>query len=263
MDTDTYILCKPNYPTDDRYENVKFAEREYKIPTNRPVRIYCDGIFDVFHYGHARLFSQVKGIFPNVQVLVGICNDELTLKFKGGTVMNEKERYESARHCKHVHEVIEDAPWVLDLDFLEKHKIDFVAHDEAPYAHIGTDDLYTFVKNRGMFIPTKRAKKISTTGLITRILKNYDLFLRRQLHRGISYKELNISLLKREEIRIKNSIKKDVDYMKEEFRIAVCYWENFSKTMMEKFLNKFFNNKPGIFSKMLNIVKVKKEIANE
>lgn len=30
-------------------------------------------------------------------------------------------------------EVVQDAPWVITMDFLEKHNIDFVAHDALPY----------------------------------------------------------------------------------------------------------------------------------
>jgi len=246
MASTEFRLLKPNYPKDGRYEDVDFPMKEYRVPTGRPVRIYCDGIFDLMHYGHTRLFSQVKSLFPDVYLMVGICNDELTTTFKGSLVMNEEERYESVRSCKYVDEVVEDAPWVLDLDFLEAHGIDFVAHDEAPYPHAGTADVYQFVRERGMFIPTKRANTISTTGLITRILRDYEQFLRRQIRRGISHKELNISLLTREKIRLKDSLLSDVKCMKEEFRYALCYWEKLSRRMLRSSREAFLRIRESI-----------------
>lgn len=37
--------------------------------------------------------------------------------------MNGKERYEAIRHCRYVDELVPDAPWTLDDEFLEKHKV--------------------------------------------------------------------------------------------------------------------------------------------
>lgn len=89
---------------------------------------------------------QAKNMFKNVYLLVGVCADSITHSRKGRTVMDEGERYESVRHCRYVDEVIVDAPWVLDDEFLTRNKIDFVAHDDIPYAGEGFDDVYQHLK---------------------------------------------------------------------------------------------------------------------
>ena len=85
--------------------------------------------------------------------------------------MTDLERYEALRHCRYVDEVVIDAPWTLDNDFLELHKIDFVAHDEVPYTLGLADsaaDVYDFVKKRGMFVATQRTEGVSTSDILTR-----------------------------------------------------------------------------------------------
>lgn len=52
-----------------------------------------------------------------------MCNDSLTYQKKGRTVMMDEERYEAVRHCRYVDEVVRDAPWEIDDDFLLKHKV--------------------------------------------------------------------------------------------------------------------------------------------
>ncbi|KAG2325111.1 hypothetical protein Bca52824_007839 [Brassica carinata] len=185
--------------------------------SDRPVRVYADGIFDLFHFGHARAIEQAKNrMFPNTYLLVGCCNDKITNKFKGKTVMTESERYESLRHCKWVDEVIPDAPWVLTTEFLDKHKIDYVAHDALPYADASGagNDVYEFVKSIGKFKETKRTEGISTSDIIMRIVKDYNQYVLRNLDRGYSREELGVSYEKR--LRVNVKLKKLQEKVKEQ-----------------------------------------------
>lgn len=122
--------------------------------------------------------------------------------------MKDTERYESVRHCKWVDEVIEAVPWMVTQEFLDSHQIDYVAHDAEPYQSIESGDVYAFVKAQGQFLPTERTDGISTSALITRIVRDYDKFLRRNLERGVSFKELNISFMKKQQIKTQLSIEK-------------------------------------------------------
>jgi glycerol-3-phosphate cytidylyltransferase-like family protein len=54
---------------------------------------------------------------------ISVCNDELTHSKKGRTVMTDLERYDAVRHCRYVDEVVRDAPWELDDDFIKNHKV--------------------------------------------------------------------------------------------------------------------------------------------
>lgn len=143
--------------------------KETAETANRPVRIYSDGIYDMFHPGHARQLKQAKEAFHNVHLMVGVVNDELTRKNKGPTVVPEKWRYEKVRHCRYVDEVVKNAPWVLKEDFLIENKIDFVAHDDIPYKSEGHEDVYKHIKELGMFVTTRRMEGISTTDLKSRL----------------------------------------------------------------------------------------------
>ncbi|XP_066321289.1 choline-phosphate cytidylyltransferase 1-like [Miscanthus floridulus] len=211
---------------------------EGDVPTDRPIRVYADGIYDLFHFGHAKSLEQAKKLFPNTYLLVGCCNDELTHKFKGRTVMTEDERYESLRHCKWVDEVIPDAPWVVTEEFLDKHNIDFVAHDSLPYADASGagKDVYEHVKKLGKFKETQRTDGISTSDVIMRIVKDYNEYVMRNLARGYTRKDLGVSYVKEKRLRVNMGLKNLRDKVKQHQEKVGEKWNLVAKLLQEEWV---------------------------
>ncbi|CAK9814310.1 Choline-phosphate cytidylyltransferase B [Anthophora quadrimaculata] len=209
----------------------------------RKIRVYADGIYDLFHQGHARQLLQAKNIFPNVYLIVGVCNDELTHSKKGRTVMTDIERYDAVRHCRYVDEVVRDAPWELNDEFLTKHKIDFVAHDDIPYMTDDSTDVYAALKAKGMFVATQRTEGVSTSDIVARIVKDYDIYVRRNLARGYSAKELNVSFLNEKKFRLQNKFddlkdkgKRVMENIGEKRMDMISKWEEKSRDFIDAFL---------------------------
>lgn len=223
------------------FESIGGKEKSYRVPAARPVRIYCDGIYDLFHYGHMRSLEQAKKLFPSVFLLVGVCLDSLTHKLKGRTVMTMEERAEALRHCRWVDEVITDAPWVVTQEFLDAHSIDYVAHDPQlyPSAESAKEDVYAEVKRMNRFIPTMRTEGVSTSGLITRILSSYDEFIRRNLERGCTARDLNISVFTEKRVRVSSKVGVRVRELKKKMKEFMDVWEKTSREFSAGFSRLF------------------------
>ncbi|KAG4029506.1 hypothetical protein MFRU_015g00490 [Monilinia fructicola] len=212
-------------------------------PADRPVRVYADGVFDLFHLGHMRQLEQAKKAFPDVYLLVGVTGDAETHKRKGLTVLSGQERAETVRHCKWVDEVVENCPWIVTPEFLAEKRIDYVAHDDLPYGADEGDDIYKPIKEQGKFLVTQRTEGVSTTGIITKIVRDYEKYIARQFKRGTTRQELNVSWLKKNEL----DLKRHVAEMREAIRT------NWSTTGQElgKELKQFWqSSRPGSPARM-------------
>jgi choline-phosphate cytidylyltransferase len=145
------------------------------------MRIYTDGVFDLLHYGHMRLFEWIKKENPGCTLVVGIHGDEDVILHKRDPVLKYEERRAALSHVRWVDEVVERAPWKIDEAFVADNRIDIVCHDSEPYpyavrpelresdeprAHV---DLYEVPRNLGIFRGSPRTPGISTSEIIRRV----------------------------------------------------------------------------------------------
>jgi len=132
------------------------------------VRVWCDGCYDMVHFGHANSLRQAKAMGD--YLVVGVHTDEEITQHKGPPVFNEEERYRMVRAIKWVDEVVEGAPYVTTLETLDQHACDFCVHgDDITMTADGTDT-YHIVKAAQRYKECQRTQGVSTTNLVGRML---------------------------------------------------------------------------------------------
>lgn len=141
-------------------------------------RVWCDGCYDMVHFGHANSLRQAKAMGD--YLVVGVHTDEEITKHKGPPVFTEQERYRMVRAIKWVDEVVEAAPYVTTLETLDRHRCEFCVHgDDITMTADGTDT-YHIVKSSGRYKECQRTQGVSTTNLVGRML----LLSKEHLQRG-------------------------------------------------------------------------------
>jgi len=92
--------------------------------------VYIDGIFDLFHEGHVQFMKKALAVGgPGARLLVGVITDE-DAGWKREPIMRHTERVSVVKACRHAWGVIEYPPLVLNEEFIERHKIQFVVHGD-------------------------------------------------------------------------------------------------------------------------------------
>ncbi|KAF3844036.1 hypothetical protein F7725_016084 [Dissostichus mawsoni] len=123
----------------------------------RVVRLWCDGCYDMVHYGHSNQLRQAKAM-----------GDYLI--HKGPPVFTQEERYKMVRAIKWVDEIVEGAPYVTTLETLDKYNCDSCVHGDDITLTVDGKDTYAEVKRLGRYRECRRTQGVSTTDLVGRML---------------------------------------------------------------------------------------------
>jgi len=130
-----------------------------------------------------------------------------------------------------------------------------VAHDDIPYSTDNEDDVYKDIKANGMFVPTERTEGVSTSDIVSRIVRDYDIYVRRNLARGYSAKDMNVSFINEKRFRLQNKMdelkgkgKMIVDNIEGKTNNLIQKWEEKSRDFIHNFLLMF--GKEGRLSQM-------------
>ncbi|CAM6086934.1 unnamed protein product [Calypogeia fissa] len=147
----------------------------FKSPKDRKgkkVRVYMDGCFDMMHYGHANALRQARALGD--ELVVGVVSDDEIKANKGPPVMSMDERVVMVSSVKWVDEVIEDAPYAINEEFMNKlfteYKIDYIIHGDDPCLLPDGTDAYAHAKAAGRYKQIKRTEGVSSTDIVGRML---------------------------------------------------------------------------------------------
>ncbi|XP_077238574.1 ethanolamine-phosphate cytidylyltransferase-like [Tasmannia lanceolata] len=146
-----------------------FQKKKYG---KKPVRVYMDGCFDLMHYGHANALRQAKALGD--ELVVGVVSDEEIIANKGPPVLSMEERVVLVSGLKWVDEVITNAPYEINENFMNclfnDHKIDYIIHGDDPCLLPDGTDAYALAKKVGRYKQIKRTEGVSSTDIVGRIL---------------------------------------------------------------------------------------------
>lgn len=136
------------------------------------VRVYIDGVFDLFHRGHIE--SIKKCLKFGDEIIVGVVGDCDCSSYKRPPIFNEIDRTEIIKNIKFVKEVISPCPLVITKEFITSNKIDIIVHGFSNEEDFNKQkDFFKIPIDLGIFRRIEYYDKISTTDLISKIKAEY------------------------------------------------------------------------------------------
>lgn len=132
-------------------------------------RLWCDGCFDLCHFGHFNFMRQAAELTD--ELYVGVHNDAEVELNKARPVFTLQERMELVSSCKWVTKAVPDAPYTTQVDWVDRYNCDAVVHGDDIVLNSDGVDTYYQVKQSNRFVTVPRTKAISTTNLIGRMIR--------------------------------------------------------------------------------------------
>ena len=130
------------------------------------IRVYCSGVFDMCHRGHMLLFQRAAELGD--ELIVGVHSDKDVESYKRKPNVCQEERCDTVAVCKYVSLVIPNAPLILDMEFIKKHRIDLIVCSDE---YDKEDDLYYDVPRKlGILKVLPRTSGVSSTDLMRIIM---------------------------------------------------------------------------------------------
>ena len=129
------------------------------------IRVYVDMSADLFHYGHIEFVRQARALGD--YLLVGVHSDEILIEHKRKPILTMDERVASVAGCRYVDEVLPNAPWFTDRDWIEKHDIHLVVHG-SDYSQETLKVSHAIAIEMGILRTVPYTLGISTTEIIRR-----------------------------------------------------------------------------------------------
>ena len=136
------------------------------------VKVYLDGIFDLFHRGHLEAIKKCLNFGD--EVIIGIISDKDATNYKRKPIINEEDRCEIIKNIKCVKNIIFPAPLIITKKFIIDNKIDFIVHGFANEKDYEKQiEFFKIPNEMGIFRKFKYYTKTSTTEIISNIKTNY------------------------------------------------------------------------------------------
>jgi len=123
------------------------------------MRILVDMSATLIHHGHIRLLK--KAAEHGTVVVALTSDDEVYKKKKYKPELKFEFRKEILESIKYVSEVIE-CPWLINQEFLTKHKIDYLFHGDDNTNNVNKDNLIIVSRTEGISSYELREKSLQT-----------------------------------------------------------------------------------------------------